>query len=174
MNLGREVPKSRRLVLGFLHTETIGGMFNLDTYLCRTYQSGESKGLIHNAMGISAEYMGMEHRTTLRVWSNGAAIHRLLGDREIARALAHYFFLMSERVNTIGHPDTLSVMVEFCWALGQDVRFSSARYHMAVCIRYTGGVYARDHPLTLWRTSELCDLIQEACVWKAMKDPHTI
>lgn len=174
VNLGREVLESRKRSLGPLHSDTINSMSNLATYLSRAYRSEESRGLIHNAMGMSAEYLGMEHRTTLSVWSNGATIHRLLGDRDVAQALAHHSFLMSERVKTISHPDTLSVMVEFCWALGQDGRFSTARDHMAVCIRYTGEVYGWDHPLTLRRTSELCDLTREACVWKATKSPHTV
>lgn len=67
-------------------------------------------------------YLGRKHYTTLSEWSNGATIHRLRGDLDIARVLAYHTFQMSEGVKTIHHPDTLFAMAEFCWALGQDCK----------------------------------------------------
>jgi tetratricopeptide (TPR) repeat protein len=174
VKLGREVLEGRTRSLGLLHVEVINGMSNLATYLCRANQSEESRGLLHNAMGMSAVYLGRENYTTLSVWSNGATIHRLLGDLDIARALAYHSFRMSERVKTIHHPDTLFAMTEFCWALGQDGRFSSARDHIAVCIRYTGRFYGWSHPLVLRRASDLCDLVAEAFVGKDTKRPSAV
>lgn len=98
--------------MGHFHADTISSMSDLANYLCHVSWPEKSREMIQTAMGMSAKHLGMEHFTTISIWCNGATIHRLLGDRDIARALADRSFSLSRKVKGIDHPDTLSAMTE--------------------------------------------------------------
>lgn len=82
VKLGREVLEGRTRSMGLFHAETINGMSNLATYLCRANQSEESRVLLHNAMGISAVYLGREHSAGRPGHRQSASLPFLPNERE--------------------------------------------------------------------------------------------